>query len=42
MGFTVPEEQAQERLEKFTHRPGWDKLDAVKNNRVYAVDHGSF
>lgn len=41
MGFTVPEEQAQERLEKFTHRPGWDKLDAVKNNRVYAVDHGS-
>ena len=41
MGFTVPEEQAQERLEKFTHRPGWDKLDAVKNNRIYAVDHGS-
>ena len=41
MGFTVPESQAQERLFKFTTRPGWDKLDAVKNNEVYGVDHGS-
>lgn len=41
MGFTVPEEQAQERLANFTTRPGWSRLDAVKNNRVYAVDHGS-
>lgn len=41
MGFTVPESQAQERLAHFTKRPGWNMLDAVKENRVYGVDHGS-
>ena len=41
MGFTVPESQSQERLAAFTTRPGWDKIDAVKNNQVYGVDHGS-
>ena len=41
MGFTVPESQAQERLANFTKRPGWNMLDAVKENRVYGVDHGS-
>lgn len=41
MGFTVSEKQAQERLLNFTTRPGWDRLDAVKNNQVYGVDHGS-
>lgn len=41
MGFTVPEELAQKRLYNFTKRPGWNRLDAVKNNQVYGVDHGS-
>ena len=41
MGFTVPESQAQERLANFTKRPGWNMLDAVKEKRVYGVDHGS-
>ena len=41
MGFTVPESQAQERLANFTKRPGWNMLHAVKENRVYGVDHGS-
>lgn len=41
MGFTVPESLAQSRLAAFTKRPGWSRLDAVKNNQVYGVDHGS-
>ena len=41
MGFTVSESEAQQRLKKFTERPGWGRLDAVKNNRIYGVDHGS-
>lgn len=41
MGFTVKADEAQKRLTAFTHRPGWSRLDAVKNNQVYAVDHGS-
>lgn len=41
MGFTVPETEAQERLLNFTTRPGWNRLDAVKNNHIYGVDHGS-
>lgn len=41
MGFTVPEAEAQERLLNFTTRPGWNRLDAVKNNHIYGVDHGS-
>lgn len=41
MGFTVPETLAQQRLKNFTTRPGWERLDAVKNNQVYGVDHGS-
>ncbi len=41
MGFTVKADDAQKRLAAFTQRPGWNRLDAVKNNQVYAVDHGS-
>lgn len=41
MGFTVKPDDAQKRLAAFTQRPGWNRLDAVKNNQVYAVDHGS-
>lgn len=41
MGFTVKADDAQKRLAAFTQRPGWNQLDAVKNNQVYAVDHGS-
>ncbi len=41
MGFTVNADDAQKRLAAFTQRPGWSRLDAVKNNQVYAVDHGS-
>ena len=41
MGFTVAENEAQQRLKGFTERAGWSRLDAVKNNQVYGVDHGS-
>jgi iron complex transport system substrate-binding protein len=26
-------------LESFAQRPGWDKLDAVRNNKVYSLHH---
>lgn len=41
MGFTVDQKTSQQRLKNFLSRPGWDKLDAVKNGKVFAVDHGS-
>ena len=41
MGFTVPRDVARARLAAFKNRPLWAGLDAVKNNDLYAVDHGS-
>ena len=34
-GDLVTEEKAEERLEKFVDRTGWESVNAVKNNRVY-------
>ena len=41
MGLMVNESQAQERLKNFVNRDWWQGLDAIKNGRIYAVDHGS-
>ena len=41
MGLMVTREQALKRLSGFIKRPFWDKLQAVRDNRVYGVDHGS-
>lgn len=41
MGFTVSRDTALQRLRAFAKRPLWSSLDAVKNNDLYAVDHGS-
>ncbi len=40
MGYTISEETARERLKKFTERPGWNAIAAVKEGEVYGVDHG--
>lgn len=40
MGYTISEETARERLKKFTERPGWNVITAVKEGEVYGVDHG--
>ncbi len=41
MGLMVSEDEAQERLKNFVDRDWWQGLDAIKNGRIYAVDHGS-
>ena len=41
MGFTVPRDLARTRLTAFRDRALWKNLPAIKNNRIYAVDHGS-
>ena len=41
MGLMVPRTEALQRLSGFIRRPLWDRLQAVKNNWVYGVDHGS-
>ncbi len=41
MGLTVKEADAREQLAAFVRRPGWEKLSAVRNHRIHAVDHGS-
>ncbi len=41
MGLMVSRTEALQRLSGFIRRPLWDRLQAVKNNRVYGVDHGS-
>ena len=41
MGLMVSRDEALMRLEGFTKRPLWDRLEAVRNKRIYGVDHGS-
>lgn len=41
MGLMVSKEEALRRLSGFIRRPFWDRLQAVRDNRVYGVDHGS-
>jgi iron complex transport system substrate-binding protein len=40
VGYGTQMNDAKEWLKAFTERPGWDDLNAVKNGRVYAIDHG--
>jgi len=40
LGYCAQLNDSRERLEAFTKRPGWNDLNAVKNGRVYAIDHG--
>jgi len=40
MGFGVKDAQTQERIKLYTSRPGWHNIAAIKDNEVYAVDHG--
>ncbi|MDO5723343.1 MAG: ABC transporter substrate-binding protein [Flaviflexus sp.] len=40
MGYDADEDEAKAKITEFTERPGWSELDAVKNERVYAINHG--
>lgn len=40
LGYDADEAKAQAKITEFTERPGWSELDAVKNKRVYAINHG--
>ncbi|HNX09700.1 MAG TPA: ABC transporter substrate-binding protein [Methanothrix sp.] len=40
LGYGAQLNDSRERLEAFTKRPGWNDINAVKNGRVYAIDHG--
>jgi iron complex transport system substrate-binding protein len=40
LGYSAQLDDSRERLEAFTERSGWKDLSAVKNGRVYAIDHG--
>ena len=40
LGYTATVDTSRQLLAGFTKRPGWDALNAVKNNRVYSVNHG--
>ena len=40
MGFGVNPKETSKRLKPYLERVGWNKLDAVKNVQVFAVDHG--
>ena len=39
IGFGVKPEETSARLKPYLQRAGWDKLDAVKNGQIFAVDH---
>lgn len=39
LGYNTTYERSLESLKAFTKRPGWDTLDAVKNDRVYGISH---
>lgn len=41
MGLMVSRQEALNRLSGFINRPLWDRLQAVRDGRVYGVDHGS-
>jgi iron complex transport system substrate-binding protein len=40
LGYNAQLEDSKKKLEAFTKRPGWKDLKAIKNGRVYAIDHG--
>ena len=40
MGYYAEPVEAKRHLRAFCERPGWQDLDAVKNNQVYSLFHG--
>jgi len=40
LGYIANPEESKDLLMNFTKRPGWENLNAVKNNRVYSINHG--
>jgi len=40
MGFDADPAAINERISQYAQRPGWSKLPAVKNKRIYALYHG--
>lgn len=39
MGYLANKEESKKLLLNFTKRPGWENLSAVKNKKIYAIDH---
>jgi iron complex transport system substrate-binding protein len=39
LGYYADPTEARARLAAFTQRPGWERLRAVRNGRVYAIHH---
>jgi len=40
LGYVTSPDEARSTMEPFIRRPGWNTIDAVKNNRVYGIYHG--
>ncbi|MBF7082450.1 ABC transporter substrate-binding protein [Desulfallas sp. Bu1-1] len=40
LGYIADPEESKNLLKNFTKRPGWENINAVKNNRVYSINHG--
>ena len=40
LGYLSNLEESKALLTNFTNRPGWENLNAIKNNRVYSIHHG--
>lgn len=40
LGFNIKPEETYSRIQPYLKRNGWDKIAAVKDNEVYAMDHG--
>ena len=40
LGFLADEKTAKGTLKPFLSREGWDTMSAMKNNRVYGINHG--
>ncbi|HWR40983.1 MAG TPA: ABC transporter substrate-binding protein [Patescibacteria group bacterium] len=40
LGYLANREESKQLLANFTKRPGWETLDAVKNNQIYSINHG--
>jgi iron complex transport system substrate-binding protein len=39
LGYEAEQAEAKERLRGFLSRPGWNRIEAVKNRRVYGIHH---
>ncbi len=39
-GFGIPPEETRARLSEYPARPGWDRLTAIRDGQLHAVEHG--